>query len=62
MTARLISLEAYRRHRWYEIGAQQPPFPQAYYGASQDGPDCRLAYTAGIMARLFGVDLSAVQQ
>ena len=57
-----ITIEAYRRREWYRLGATQSPWPFYYYHASQDGTDCRLAYTAGIMGRLFGVDLSAVEQ
>lgn len=53
-----ITQAEYNARRWYEIGTQWEPFPQAYYGAHQDG--CRRAYLAGCYARLFGVSLSPI--
>jgi hypothetical protein len=41
---------------WYELGAGNHPSPIAYLHASSAN-NVR-AYTAGLMARLFGVDLS----
>ena len=43
---------------WYAIGTRWAPFPQAYYASYLDGPECRRAYLAGVMARAFGVDLT----
>lgn len=57
-TPGLISQAEYNARRWYEIGSTRHPFPQAYYGSHQDG--CRLAYLAGVYARLFGVSLSPI--
>ena len=54
---RYIPQAEYNARRWYEIGAQWGVFPQAYYGAHNDGH--RPAYLAGVMARAFGVDISS---
>jgi hypothetical protein len=54
---RPIPADEYRRAQWYGMGATSEPFPAAYRGASQDGTECRMAYNAGVIARLFGVDL-----
>lgn len=52
--------DEYRRATWYALGANYSPFPAAYRGASQDGFECRMAYNAGVIARLFGISLQEV--
>lgn len=54
------SAEEYRRQEWYAMGARFAPFAAAYRGSSQDGTDCRMAYNAGVIARLFGISLHHV--
>lgn len=47
----------YTARRWYELGATQSPWPFYYRASHEDGQP--LAYLAGVIARAFGVDLSA---
>lgn len=45
--------------KWYQIGATGRPTAAQLMFATFDGPAARRAYLAGVMAWLFGVDLSA---
>lgn len=43
---------------WYRLGARHKPNKDLYRIAASLEPSCARAYAAGMMARLFGVDLS----
>ncbi len=53
-----IPAEEYRRTRWYEIGARYGAELGYYQLSLADGFAPRLAYEAGVVAHLFGIDLS----
>lgn len=55
------TLEQYRRAEWYRHGATSGSKSALYlYRARRVG--CDREYLAGVIARLFGVDLSEVEQ
>jgi hypothetical protein len=46
-------------HHYYRLGAHYPPSLYIYHRVARHRVDCARAYSAGMIARLFGVDLSA---
>jgi hypothetical protein len=45
-------------HLYYYLGAHRPPNLYTYHRVAAHNPTCARAYSAGMIARLFGVDLS----
>jgi hypothetical protein len=43
---------------WYRLGARHEINPDLYRIAATLDPTCARAYSAGMIARLFGIDLS----
>jgi hypothetical protein len=46
--------------QWYAIGADRPATAGEMFLAMQDGRECYRAFLAGVMARLFGVNLEPI--